>query len=135
MAGGGPKMTLFMAKTRPKWQGCSRLDRPTWKVSCAPYHTPIHGPFLPFPGTCQGLAGFLCITVIYDLSMLIYGAGGSPKCGIFGVITGSYGSRVGLLRSGIYHLESAYCSVCRINIDPQLHPCNHVWYRKGLNML
>ena len=81
------------------------------------------------------MAGFLCITVIYDLSMLIYGAGGSPKCGIFGVITGSYGSRVGLLRSGIYHLESAYCSVCPINIDPQLHPCNHVWYRKGLNML
>ena len=36
-------MTLFMAKIRPKWQGCSRLDRPTWKVSSAPYHTPIHG--------------------------------------------------------------------------------------------
>ena len=33
----------FMAKIRPKWRGCSRLDRPTWKVSGAPYHTPIHG--------------------------------------------------------------------------------------------
>ena len=43
MAGGGPKMALFMAKIRPKLRGCSRLDRPTWKVSSAPYHTPIHG--------------------------------------------------------------------------------------------
>ena len=83
-------MTLFMAKIRPKWQGCSRLDRPTWKVSCAPYHTPIHGPFLPFPGTCQGLAGFLCLTVIYDLSMLIYGAEVFFQLSVKGQSLGSY---------------------------------------------
>ena len=40
---GGPKMAIFMAKTRPTWRGCSRLDWPTWKVYSAPYHTPMHG--------------------------------------------------------------------------------------------
>ena len=40
---GGPKMAIFMAKTRPRWRGCSRLDWPTWKVYSAPYHTPLHG--------------------------------------------------------------------------------------------
>ena len=36
-------MAISMAKTGPKWRGCSRLDWPTWKVSGAPYHTPRHG--------------------------------------------------------------------------------------------
>ena len=40
----GPKMATFMAKIGPKWQGCSRLDRPTWKVFSVPYHTPMHDP-------------------------------------------------------------------------------------------
>ena len=52
----GSKMAISTAKTRPKWQACSRLGRPTqkWqassrlgrptqKVSSAPYHTPMHG--------------------------------------------------------------------------------------------
>ena len=53
-----PEMTLFMAKTRLKWRGCSRLDRPTWKVSSAPYHTPIHGRawFRGLGDNCQRLA-------------------------------------------------------------------------------
>ena len=36
-------MAIFMAKTTPRWLGCSRLDRPTWKVSSGSYHTPMHG--------------------------------------------------------------------------------------------
>ena len=39
----GSKNSYFMARTRLKWLGCSRLDQPTWKVSSAPYHTPMHG--------------------------------------------------------------------------------------------
>ena len=35
-------MAIFMAKTTPRWLGCSRLDRPTWKVSSGSYHTPMH---------------------------------------------------------------------------------------------
>ena len=36
-------MAIFMAKTTPRWLGCSRLDRPTWKVSSGSYHTTMHG--------------------------------------------------------------------------------------------
>ena len=39
----GPKMAIFMAKTTPRWLSRSMLDRPTWKVSSPPYHTPMHG--------------------------------------------------------------------------------------------
>ena len=35
-------MAIFMAEARPKWLGWSRLDWLTWKVSSAPYHTPMH---------------------------------------------------------------------------------------------
>ena len=38
----GSENAYFMARTRLKWLGCSRLDQPTWKVSSAPYHTPMH---------------------------------------------------------------------------------------------
>ena len=80
-------MAIFMAKTTSRWLGCSRLDRPTWKVS---YHTPIHGrawlgasmvgfwwgedptwkPFyVPYHISLYGLT---CILAILDLSMHIY---------------------------------------------------------------
>ena len=36
-------MAIFMAKTTSRWLGCSRLDRPTWKVSSGSYHTTMHG--------------------------------------------------------------------------------------------
>ena len=38
----GTKMAISMAKTRPKWQDCSRLNHPTWILSSGPYHTPRH---------------------------------------------------------------------------------------------
>ena len=31
--GGVQNMAIFMAKTRSRWRGCSRLNWPTWKVS------------------------------------------------------------------------------------------------------
>ena len=56
-------MAIFMAKTTPRWLGCSRLDRPTWNVSSGSYHTQMHGgvcllgSFFPIPGTYPGLQG------------------------------------------------------------------------------
>ena len=38
----GTKMAISTAKTRPKWQACSRLGRPTQKVSSALYQAQIH---------------------------------------------------------------------------------------------
>ena len=38
----GSKMAISTAKTRPKWQACSRLGRPTQKVSSALYQAQIH---------------------------------------------------------------------------------------------
>ena len=38
----GSKNGYFMAESRPNGGGGSRMDRPTWKVPGAPYHTPIH---------------------------------------------------------------------------------------------
>ena len=38
----GSKMAISTAKTRPKWQDCSRLNHPTWILSSGPYHTPRH---------------------------------------------------------------------------------------------
>ena len=43
MAGGGPKVTVFMAKITPRYKAGSRVWDSTWKVSSAPYHTPMHG--------------------------------------------------------------------------------------------
>ena len=40
---GVQKMAILWVNPGPKGRGGSRLDRPTWKVSGAPYHTPIHG--------------------------------------------------------------------------------------------
>ena len=36
-------MAISTAKARPKWQACTRLSHPTWILSSAPYHTPMHG--------------------------------------------------------------------------------------------
>ena len=56
----------FMARTRLKWLGCSRLDWPTWKVSTAPYHTPMHGrPISTFPGTYPGVQDVLHISELF----------------------------------------------------------------------
>ena len=39
----GPKMAILWLNPGPNGRGGSRLDRSTWKVSGAPYHTPSHG--------------------------------------------------------------------------------------------
>ena len=38
----GPKYGYFWVKIRPLWRAVSRSYRPAWKVSGAPYYTPMH---------------------------------------------------------------------------------------------
>ena len=40
---GVQKMAILWLNPGPKGRGGSRLDRPTWKVSGAPYHIPMDG--------------------------------------------------------------------------------------------
>ena len=39
----GKKNCYFYGKIASKGRASSRVGQPTWKVSCAPYHTPMHG--------------------------------------------------------------------------------------------
>ena len=39
----GPKMAIFYGKIASKDRASSRVRQPTWKVSSAPYHNPMHG--------------------------------------------------------------------------------------------
>ena len=97
---GVQNMAISLAKTRPERWGCSMLDWPTWKVSGAPYHTPIHG-----------RAG---LRTIFTLSRHLSRVPGVQNMAILGVKTGllwqaCYGVRAHpgnrFMRHITYHLD------------------------------
>ena len=130
-------MAIFMAKTRPRWLGCSRLDWLTWKVS---YHTPIHGRawlgasmvgfwwgedptwksfYVPYH---ISLYGWTCILAILDLSMHIYLllSAEDPAWKLFYVLCDLWGPHleiVYILFSMWKHLAKAIFSDTTIYVD------------------
>ena len=115
------------------WRGCSRLDRPT-SESAPGYTAPslISQRIRLIKPHKHGAGGVQNMAILWIKTRLLW-----TNVAILGVITGSYGKKVpgwasyGLW-SGVYHLESVSCVIL---ILTQLLPCNHMWYRKGLNML